>query len=363
MKLAYIVGARPQFIKLGPLEKRMRENFDSVIIHTGQHFDRNMSDRFFEDLGIPAPDYNLNIHSGRHGQQTGKMIVALEKVIELQKPEIAIVFGDTNSTLAGSIVCAKISIPTIHVEAGLRSFNKGMPEEINRIVADHVADFLFAPTMTAMDNLKTEGLAEKATITGDIMVDALMDNIEIAIQHSVFIQEKGLTPYDYYLLTLHRPYNVDDPYKLDKIIRQLSYLKKKVVFPIHPRTGIIIKNNRIRVPKNILFCEPLGYFDFIALEYHATKIITDSGGIQKEAYILKKPCITLRPETEWIETVNEGWNILVDVKSVDFVEKIENFTPTMEQHDFLGENVARKMTEQILKISSHLKNSRKRIIT
>lgn len=350
MKIACIVGARPQFIKLAPLSKKIKDHFKAVIIHTGQHFDKNMSAMFFKDLNLPQPDYNLNINCQSHGEQTGKMMIELEKVLKSERPSLAIVFGDTDSTLAGSLVCSKLHIPIIHIEAGLRSFNKEMPEEINRIVSDHTSDFLFAPTQTAMQNLAKEGLSEKAALTGDIMVDALMDNIERADKLSDILKTKGLVAEKYYLMTLHRPYNVDDPVKLRKILTKLSKISGQVIFPVHPRTSKVIDDNRLVIPDNILLSEPIGYLDFIKLESCSMKIITDSGGIQKEAYILKKPCITIRPETEWVETVKEGWNVLVDVDSDDFVNTIETFNPSQEQSDLFGKNVAQKMFGKIQKI-------------
>jgi len=350
MKIAFIVGARPQFIKLGPLSKKINTHFKEVIIHTGQHFDKNMSDMFFEDLSIPKPDYNLNINCGAHGEQTGKMMIELEKVLKFECPSLVIVFGDTNSTLAGSLVCSKLHIPIIHIEAGLRSFNRQMPEEINRIVSDHTSDFLFAPTKTAMQNLEREGIMEKAVLTGDIMVDSLMDNIERADQTSDILETRDFVAEKYYLMTLHRPYNVDDPNKLNKIFKKLSKLDCQVIFPVHPRTREIINKNQLTIPENFLLSEPVGYLDFIKLESSSMKIITDSGGIQKEAYILKKPCITIRPETEWIETVKDVWNVLADVDSDDFVNTIETFNPIKKQNDIFGSNVAQKMFDKIQEI-------------
>ena len=352
MKIAFIVGARPQFIKLSPLSKKIKHGFKEIIIHTGQHFDENMSDMFFEDLSIPKPDYNLNINCGTHGEQAGEMMIELEKVLKRESPSLAIVFGDTNSTLAGSLVCSKLHIPIIHIEAGLRSFNRQMPEETNRIVSDHTSDFLFAPTKTAMKNLEREGLTEKALLTGDIMVDSLMDNIERAEQISNILHIKGLVGKNYYLMTLHRPYNVDDHSKLRNIFAKLSKINGQIIFPVHPRTIKVINDNQLVIPENILLSEPVGYLDFIKLESCSMKIITDSGGIQKEAYILKKPCITIRPETEWVETVEEGWNVLVDVDSDDFVNTIESFNPVKEQHDIFGTNVAQKMFDKIEEIMS-----------
>ena len=259
---------------------------------------------------------------------------------------------DTNSTLAGSLVCSKLHIPTIHIEAGLRSFNREMPEEINRIVSDHTSDFLFAPTQTAMQNLEREGLSEKAFLTGDIMVDALMDNIERADQVSSILETKGLVAEKYYLVTLHRPYNVDDPVKLNKLLTKFSKIGGQVIFPVHPRTRKVMDDHSMVIPENVLLSEPVGYLDFIKLESCSMKIITDSGGIQKEAYLLKKPCITIRPETEWIETVKQGWNVLVDVDSDDFVNTIETFNPSQKQNDLFGKNVAQKMFDKIQEIMS-----------
>jgi len=276
----------------------------------------------------------------------------LEEVIIKEDPSMVIVFGDTNTTLAGALVSAKLHIPIIHVEAGLRSFNKTMPEEINRIVTDHISDYLFAPTKAAANNLHNEGLTERTMITGDIMVDALANNIDKAKKRSDIVERYNLEKSGYYLLTLHRPYNVDDPYNLSKIFNILSSLNKKVIFPVHPRTKKVIETYGILIPDIIVITNPIGYIDFLALEYFSSKIITDSGGVQKEAYILKKPCITIRSETEWLETVESGWNILVDVESDYFIDAIETFNPSKEQSDIFGKNVANKMFSIIKQIMS-----------
>ena len=356
MKIISIVGARPQFIKLAPLSKELRRQHTEVIVHTGQHFDKEMSDSFFTDLNIPEPDYNLGVNSNLHGEQTGKMLIALEKVILKEKPALIIVFGDTNSTLAGALAGSKLHVPVVHVEAGLRSFNKQMPEEINRIVADHTSDYLFAPTQTAMKNLNEENLGSKSYLTGDIMVDALFSAVQ-RTKDSQILEKYELKSDDYYLLTLHRPYNVDDPEKLLNILTVLSELSKKVIFPVHPRTKNILENPAY-VPLNnigtsagrqsIKLIKPVGYLDFIKLQSHAYKIITDSGGIQKEAYILRKPCITLRPETEWVETVDAGWNLLLNpVAENNIAGKIESFEPPDRYEPIFGEDVAERMVEII----------------
>jgi len=343
MKIISIVGARPQFIKLAPLSHKLREQFDEKIVHTGQHFDQEMSSLFFKELEIPEPDYNLGISGGNHGEQTGKMLIGLEEILLNEKPNIVIVFGDTNSTLAGSLASAKLGIKTVHVEAGLRSFNSGMPEEINRIVADHTADYLFAPTQTAMKNLENENLISKAYLTGDIMVDSLKSAIaklEKGKKQNLYRKKFE----KYYLLTLHRPYNVDKPSYLSGIFNELGKLSLQVVFPVHPRTHKIIKDNYLNIPDNFAIINPVGYLDFVMLEMYANKIITDSGGIQKEAYILKKPCITLRPETEWLETVKAGWNLVINpLTTINYCQIIESFNPNTIHVPLFGENVAEKM--------------------
>lgn len=354
MKIASIVGARPQFVKLAPLSKKIRSKYREIIIHTGQHYDDAMSDAIFKDLQIAKPDYNLGIGGGGHGEQTGRMLIELEKVFQKEKPELVIVFGDTNSTVAGSLTASKLNIPVIHVEAGLRSFNRKMPEEINRVATDHISDYLFAPSQVAMSHLKNEGLLSKAQFTGDIMIDTLESSISVALEKSQVLEELGISGESYYLLTLHRPYNVDDPTNLSKIITNLQKLDKKIVFPIHPRTKKIIEENSIALGSNILTTAPKAYFDFIKLEYFSDKIITDSGGIQKEAYFLKKPCITFRSETEWVETIEDGWNILVDPLGNDAFKIVSDFNPTTKQSDVYGKDVSNKMLNAIEKIISEI---------
>lgn len=348
-KILSVVGARPQFIKLAPLSKRIRGKFDELIVHTGQHYDKEMSELIFGDLQIPKPDFNLGIGGGNHGEQTGKTLIELEKVLVDVKPDLVVVFGDTNATLAGALAGAKQAIKTLHIEAGLRSYNRTMPEEINRVVADHTSDYLFAPTDTAISNLKKEGLEDKSYLVGDIMVDSLQHNLQIAEQKSDILKMHDITG-RYFVLTLHRPYNVDDPDNLSLLLNKLGELETRIVFPVHPRTKRIIEENNISVPENILTTKPLGYLDFLKIQNGADKILTDSGGIQKEAYILKKPCITLRPETEWVETVDEGWNMLADVRSNNFIEKVVSFSSPSKQKSVFGENVTQKMISVIEEI-------------
>tara|TARA_B100000676_G_scaffold102913_2_gene102694 strand:+ start:16402 stop:17451 length:1050 start_codon:yes stop_codon:yes gene_type:complete len=349
MKIISIVGARPQFIKLAPLSNLLKNMHNEVIIHTGQHYDKEMSNIFFNELEITKPHYNLDINQGNHGVQTGRMMIELESVIIKENPDLIIIFGDTNSTLAGAIVASKLHIPIIHIEAGLRSFNKKMPEEINRIATDHISDYLFAPTDTAMKNLNNENLSDKSYLTGDIMVESLK-YVKQKISNNKIFEKYNLDSEDYYLLTLHRPYNVDNPLTLSKIFKEIKNLSKKIIFPIHPRSKYHIDNNNIPIPKNVIVTSPLGYIDFVHLQSHAAKIITDSGGIQKEAYMLKKPCITLRPETEWVETVESGWNTLFNLEvDENLAYTIEDFNPKSEYKNIFGKNILANMISIINK--------------
>jgi len=334
------VGARPQFIKLAPLYKEFLKHneIEHLICHTGQHYNNEMSDVFFRDLGLPKSDFSLEIGSGNHGEQTGKMLFKIEQVLLNEKPDMVIVFGDTNSTLAGSLVAAKLGINSIHIEAGLRSYNRKMPEEINRIISDHICNYLFAPTQTAVDNLLSEGLSDIVYLSGDIMADVLFENLKRT--------ENVIRKYieDYYILTLHRPYNVDDAEKLIKILKLVDLSGVKTIFPVHPRTKEVLSNTNFNF-NNIILTEPQGYLEFLTLQNHCKKIITDSGGIQKEAYLLKKPCITLRGETEWVETISTGWNLLISKYDDMLPKQINDFKPEGEHPDIFGKDVAKRMVD------------------
>lgn len=347
MKIMSIVGARPQFIKLQPLSKKLREIHEEVIVHTGQHYDDKMSTALFRDLNIPTPDYNLGVGSGSHGKQTGAMLELLEEVIDKESPGLVNVFGDTNTTLAGALAAVKLHVPVLHIEAGLRSYNRMMPEEINRVAVDHIADYLFAPTETAVENLEREGLASNTWLTGDIMADALETHKKAAERHSDITARLNLAGNQYYLLTLHRPYNVDSPETLSLILTELAKLDKPVVFPVHPRTAKVMKSGGISLFPGCITTAPLGYLDFLNLMQHSCKIITDSGGIQKEAYILRKPCITIRPETEWTETVTQGWNILASAKHQGLANAVMDFSPDNQGQDIFGSEVADTMAKII----------------
>ncbi len=323
MKIITIVGARPQFIKAAAVSRMLRstEGVKEILVHTGQHYDANMSDVFFEELEIPRPDYNLGIGSGTHGAQTGKMLEAIEKVLLEEKPDWVLVYGDTNSTLAGALAAVKLHIPVAHVEAGLRSFNRHMPEEINRVLTDHASDLLFAPTKTAVINLRHEGIPEeRIKLVGDVMYDAALFYGKRAERQSQILNKLGLKPKGYVLATVHRAENTDDPVRLKVIFDALCEIAReiKVVLPLHPRTREALIKSGIydKVASGICLTEPVGYLDMVMLEKNACLIATDSGGVQKEAFFYRVPCVTLREETEWVELVELGWNLVVPPFSV-----------------------------------------------
>jgi len=350
MKIASIIGARPNFIKLAPVSKELRKEFDEVIIHTGQHYDYEMNKIFFDELGIPEPDYHLGAGSGSHGYQTGEMLKRIEEVLMKEKPDLVLVFGDTNTTLAGALAAVKLHIKVGHIEAGLRSFDKRMPEEINRALTDHCSDILFCPTVTAVKNLKNEGIAEGVYLTGDVMVDALQNNIEIAEKKSKILDELNLKPEEYYLATVHRAENTDDFSRLRSIVDAFCEIEH-IVFPCHPRTEKMLKKFNLwdRLQKSVKVIKPVGYLDMLVLEKSAGKILTDSGGVQKEAYIFKVPCITLRENTEWVETVEDGWNVLVGADRGKIEGMASDFEPKGEQRDVFGDGKAGERVAKIFK--------------
>jgi UDP-GlcNAc3NAcA epimerase len=320
MKILTVVGARPQFIKAAVVSRALRCQPGSreVLLHTGQHYDDNMSGRFFTELDLAEPDYQLGVGSGNHGAQTGKMLAAIEEVLLSEKPDWVLVYGDTNSTLAGALAAAKLHIPLAHVEAGLRSFNRKMPEEINRVVADHLADRLFAPTAASIANLAREGIpAEQVEMVGDVMYDAAIFYREKARRTSRILEELNLRPAGYILATIHRAENTDDPSLLKIIMEGMSLAARTmpVVLPLHPRTRQALKRfgleqAMVAGQSSLRIIAPVGYLDMTRLETQAAMIATDSGGVQKEAYFHRVPCVTLRQETEWVELVETGWNRL-----------------------------------------------------
>ncbi|MGZ3691580.1 MAG: non-hydrolyzing UDP-N-acetylglucosamine 2-epimerase [Pseudobdellovibrio sp.] len=326
MKIITVLGARPQFIKAASVSQDLKKaGLTEMILHTGQHYDPNMSDVFFNELGIPAPQFHLGIHGGTHGEMTGKMLEGAEKIFLKEKPDLVLVYGDTNSTLAGALAAAKLHIPVAHVEAGLRSFNKKMPEEVNRILTDQISDYLFTPTSVADENLKREGFAaEKIIKVGDVMYDAALKFGEKADKLSQILVRHSLNSGKYILVTAHRAENTDDLSRMNVIVDSLRNVseKMKIVFSVHPRTKKLTESRQElhgKLNSSILLIEPVGYLDMIKLEKNAALIVTDSGGVQKEAYFYGVPCVTLRDQTEWTELVQSGWNTLVSPVSTEHV--------------------------------------------
>jgi UDP-GlcNAc3NAcA epimerase len=357
MKIATIIGARPQFIKAAVVSKeiaRLNRNgghIKEIIIHTGQHYDNNMSKLFFDELKIKNPDYNLNVGSFSQGKQTGLMLERLEETLVREKPDWTIVYGDTNSTLAGALASSKLHVPLAHVEAGLRSFNRNMPEEINRIVADHLSNILFCPTRQAVINLKNEGINQGVLRVGDVMYDSVLHYSDIAQTGSQILEKLKVFPKNYYLTTIHRAENTDDIERLKSILSALSKLDLRVIFPIHPRTAKFVKNLNKNL-KNIFIIEPVSYLDMLKLERNASAILTDSGGIQKEAFYLKVPCITLRDETEWVETVKSGKNIIAGTNESKILKSLKTILSQKSNYypPFYGDGkAAKKILEIILK--------------
>lgn len=329
MKVASVVGTRPQFIKAAALSPEIRRRAKEVLIHTGQHYDEEMSGVFFDTLHIPKPDYDLGIGSGSHGAQTGRMLAAVEEVLEKEMPDLVLVFGDTNSTLAGALAAAKLHIPVGHVEAGLRSNNRSMPEEINRVIVDHISTLLFAPTKIAVENLRREGVKNGVHLVGDVMFDLAMRYASSSKSNDV-LKRMGLVRKSYLLATVHRPANTDSRKNLKAIMEALQECGKPVIFPVHPRTAKALRNARIsfkRLDGNVKRIKPVDYPTFMCLLNGAGKVVTDSGGVQKEAYFFGIPCITLREETEWPETVEAGWNILVGARKELILGAIKDFEP------------------------------------
>lgn len=312
-KILTVVGARPQFIKAAPVSQALAAagNLTEVMVHTGQHFDPDMSDVFFRDLDIPPPAYNLGIHGGGHGDMTGRMMTAIEEVVVQERPDMVLIFGDTNSTLAAALVAAKLQIPLAHVEAGLRSFNRAMPEEINRVLADHVSDLLFCPTAAAVANLQREGIAKGVHHVGDVMYDATLGAVSRADETSTILADLELTANSFAVATVHRAENTESKVRLAQVLDWLRAraANQPVVLPLHPRTKQAAAFFGLDFA-GLQVCAPVGYLDMTQLLSRTTEVYTDSGGLQKEAYFHRKPCVTLRDETEWVETVEAGWNRL-----------------------------------------------------
>jgi UDP-GlcNAc3NAcA epimerase len=339
-----IVGARPQFIKAAPVARALREaGISERIIHTGQHFDALMSDVFFDELDIPKPAHNLEINSLGHGAMTGRMLEGLETVMAAEKPDVVLIYGDTNSTIAGALAAAKLHIPVAHVEAGLRSFNRRMPEEINRVVADHLSSLLLCPTSAAVANLANEGVINGVHAVGDVMYDTTISAVKRAEHRSRILEDLALKPKTYAVSTVHRAENTDDPVRFDQILTWLQTASNQspIIMPLHPRTRKLMEAIGVK-PKGVRIVEPLGYLDMTWLVHNATGVYTDSGGLQKEAYFHRVPCVTLRDETEWVETIAAGWNRLWHVPSYR--------TPLTEITDYGTGNAADEIARLIAQL-------------
>ncbi|MDD7592761.1 MAG: UDP-N-acetylglucosamine 2-epimerase (non-hydrolyzing) [Peptoniphilaceae bacterium] len=358
MKLLTVVGARPQFVKAAAVSRVLRKEHREILVHTGQHYDRNMSQIFFDELHIPTPDYNLGVGSGSHAKQTASMLVGVEDILLMEKPDAVLVYGDTNSTLAAALAASKILIPVVHVEAGLRSYNFAMPEEQNRVLTDHISRVLFAPTQTAVDNLAKEGIAKGVYNVGDVMADAVFyytketaeqDPQELfADIEALYGSLKGVD--DYYLATIHRAENTDVEEKLWEVLDAFEALDHPVIFPIHPRTrrAALARLEEKKLTNTILVA-PVGYKEMLTLTQHAVKVVTDSGGLQKEAYLLETPCVTVRPQTEWVETLNGGHNVLVAPERDAIVEAVLHQEVDGTNHpDYYGKGDAGQKITDIL---------------
>lgn len=356
MKLVSVVGARPEFVQTAPVSRALRRQHQEILVHTGQHYDYAMSQAFFDELGVPVPDYNLESGSGTHARQTASMLVGMEDVLLKERPDAVIVRGDTNSTVAGALAASKLNIPVVHIEAGERSFDRRMPEETNRIVADHLADICFCVSEKSARHLAHEGITAGVYVTGDVMLDASLHNRELARSRSTIVERLGLEPGSYTLVTVHRAGNTDDPQRMQAIVDALNTVGERIVFPIHPRTRKTIDAMGAAFASHVTLIEPAGYFDMMMLEENARMIATDSGGVQREAYYFARPCLTLRDETEWTETVEAGWNLLVGAECRRIVDAWFTFAPPDEHPPVLGDGTA---AERITQLLGDTLNSRK----
>jgi UDP-GlcNAc3NAcA epimerase len=341
MKIVSIVGARPEFIQAAPVSRALRRRrHQEILVHTGQHYDYRMSRVFFEHLQLPEPDLNLEVGSGGHGEQTGDMLISMERALLEVQPDLVIIRGDTNSTLVGALAASKLHIPLVHIEAGERSYNKRMPEEINRLVADRLSDLLFCVTQTAVQHLAEEGIVNGVYYSGDVMLDVLLQSLPVARAQSTILSRVGL-PAGYYLLaTVHRAYNTDDPGNLRRIVSAFNAIREPIVFPVHPRTRAALDRLGMNFAPHVLAIEPVGYLDMLMLESNARAILTDSGGVQREAYFLSIPCITLRQETELVETVQAGWNQLVGIQPDRILTAVRDFIPPADHPPLFGDGQA-----------------------
>jgi UDP-N-acetylglucosamine 2-epimerase len=351
MRVLSCIGARPQFVKAAVLNREMqRRGMTEIFVHTGQHYDALMSDVFFAELGLPKPSYELGVGSANHGAQTGEMLKRLELVLLDEAPDVVVVYGDTNSTLAGALAAAKLHIPLAHVEAGLRSYDRSMPEEINRVITDHVSDVLFAPNRRAALQLAGEGIKSGVHVVGDLMVDLARAVAAVLPERPEVLKRLALHPGEYGVATIHRAANTDDAVIFGRLIEGLRRVGYPIVFPIHPRTSGVAEGCGVGRGDNITTIDPLSYMDMMALMSRARTIFTDSGGIQKEAYVLRVPCVTMRADTEWTETVDGGWNVLAG-SDPDTIVAAADRAPPATQEPLYGEGAAAKIVSVLLSVS------------
>ena len=352
MKILTVIGNRPQFVKAAAVSRVLREAHEELIVHTGQHYDDELSRVFFDELGVPAPDRELNAGGGSNTEQTARILGLMEDVLVDVAPALVMVYGDTNSTLAGALAAAQANVPVAHVEAGMRSFDHRMPEELNRVLTDHASDLLLCSTQTAVANLEREGVAGEIHLVGDVMADVSLVFRPIAEERGTILADRGLEPGSYLALTAHRAGNVDDPRRLTRLVELIEALPLKVVFPVHPRTEARLEAaglfERLELAPHVELTPPLGYLDFMKLAIHARAILTDSGGVQKEAYLLGVPCVTLRDTTEWVETVEAGWNTLVDLDAGAAVAALERPAPAEERPELYGGGRAAERVREVV---------------
>lgn len=352
MEIVTVVGARPQFIKAAPVTTALRERgVAEFLVHTGQHYDERMSEVFFDELGIRPPDMNLAVGSGSHGAQTARMLEGIERVLVDRRPAGVLVYGDTNSTLAGALAAVKLRTPIAHVEAGLRSFNRAMPEEHNRVLTDHASDLLFCPTATAVNNLAREGISDGVFEVGDTMYDAVLRFREVAVSNGDALERHGIHADKFFLCTVHRPYNTDDPDRLIGIMRALEAAPAPVLMPLHPRTRARLLDAGYSIDTgngSLRLIEPLGYLEMLTLTERAALVLTDSGGLQKEAYFLGTPCLTLRPETEWVETTAGGWNQVIGADPRRIAESLARPPEPNGERSAFGDGHAAERIVEIL---------------
>lgn len=350
MKVVSVVGARPEFIQAAPIWRALRQRayVQEIWVHTGQHYDYQMAEAFFTDLGLPAPHYNLGVGSGSHASQTAAILCGMEEALTRERPDVVIVRGDTNSTIGAALAAAKLQIPVAHVEAGERSYDRRMPEEVNRLVTDRLSDVHFCASRAAVRQLAAEGYIASVHLVGDVMLDALLQHRDMAETRSSILQQLGLRSQEYALATVHRAGNTDDPARLSGIVRALNEVDEPVVFPIHPRTRQAVNRYGLSFAPHVRVIEPVGYFDMMVLEGHARLIATDSGGVQREAYFLRVPCLTLRDESEWMETVEAGWNRLVGAEPEAILAAWHGFSPPAEHPPVFGDGTAGEQIAAIL---------------